>query len=447
MECLICCEKFNKSTHFKVTCNYCQYTNCRECFQKYLVDTTLDPHCMNCKKVFLHDFLAENCTSTFINKTLKTHREHVLFEREKALMPMSQNDVVLTRERCEHEKNIKKLLDEKESLNWRLRKLNTELTVARNDVYNIDRALSNEYPVNTEVKKFVRKCPMEDCRGFLSTQWKCGTCEVNICKNCNEVKDILHIECDPDKVKTMELINKDTKPCPKCGTMIFRVSGCSQIWCVDCHTAWDWNRGTIETGVVHNPHYYEFLRKQNNGVIPRNPGDVPCGGGLPYWGEISRRFLNPREYTIETQTITNFHQLVAHITHQEIRELNRTITMNNSANRKLRVQYLMNVLTENDFKAIIQQLEKKNNKSREYINIYQMLVDVSSDKFREIVSGTGVLTTEQLTEIIQYFDKLIEYFNENIANVGKRYKCVYPGIVRYKLYQNALKTNYRTIRN
>ena len=267
------------------------------------------------------------------------------------------------------------------------------------------------------------------------------------CKNCNEVKDILHIECDPDKVKTMELINKDTKPCPKCGTMIHKINGCDMMYCVDCNTPFSWKRGTIETGTIHNPHYYEFLRKQNNGVIPRNPGDVPCGGGLPYWGEISRRFLNPREYTIETQTITNFHQLVAHISHAEIRELNRTITMNNSANRKLRVQYLMNVLTENDFKAIIQQLEKKNNKSREYINIYQMLVDVSSDKFREIESGTGILTQEQLTEIIQYFDKLIEYFNENIANVGKRYKCVYPGIVTYKLYQNALKTNYRTIRN
>jgi hypothetical protein len=76
-----------------------------------------------------------------------------------------------------------------------------------------------------------------------------------------------------------------------------------------------------------------------------------------------------------------------------------------------------------------------------------MLVDVSSDKFREIAEQTGILTTEQLTEIIQYFDKLIDYFNENIANVGKRYKCVYPGIVAYKLYQNALKTNYRTIRN
>ena len=448
MDCQICCENFNKSNHCKVVCNYCQYTNCRECFQKYLVDTTLDPHCMNCKKVYLHEFLAENCTNVFINKTLKSHREHVLFDREKALMPMSQNDVVLTKERCEHEKNVRKLLNEKNEITIRLRRLNTEIIRTRGDMYTIDRILGSQYSGNTEVKKFVRKCPIDDCRGFLSTQWKCGTCEVNICKNCNEVKDILHIECDPDKVKTMELINKDTKPCPKCGTMIFKISGCDQMFCIDCHTSFSWSRGTIETGVIHNPHYYEFLRKQNNGVIPRNIGDVPCGGGgLPYFADINKRFLNPRVYTMETQIISNFHQLIAHITGQEIRELNRNITMNNSANRKLRVQYLLNILTEKDFKATIQQLEKKNNKSREYINIYQMLVDVASDKFREIEAGTGILTPEQLAEIIQYFDKLIEYFNENIANVGKRYKCVYPGIVAYRLYHNALKINHRTIRN
>jgi hypothetical protein len=215
---------------------------------------------MNCKKVYLHDFLAENCTSTFINKTLKNHRENVLFEREKALMPMSQNDVMLTKQRLNCEENISKLLDEKNELSRRLRKLNTDLTVTRTDMYNIDRALSNGYSENTEVKKFVRKCPMEDCRGFLSTHWKCGTCEVNICKNCNEVKDSFHIECDPDKVKTMELINKDTKPCPKCGTMIFKINGCDMMYCVDCNTPFSWKRGTIETGTIHNPHYYEYQK-------------------------------------------------------------------------------------------------------------------------------------------------------------------------------------------
>ena len=59
----------------------------------------------------------------------------------------------------------------------------------------------------------------------------------------------------------MEFLNKDTKPCPHCGTMIFKISGCSQIFCVDCHTAWDWNTSKIITGVIHNPHYYEFLNR------------------------------------------------------------------------------------------------------------------------------------------------------------------------------------------
>ena len=99
LECQICCEKFNKSTHYKVTCNYCEYSNCRSCFQKYLVDTTLDPHCMNCKKFFQHEFLSDNCTCLFINKTLKQHRENVLFEREKALLPSTQNDVLFEKEK------------------------------------------------------------------------------------------------------------------------------------------------------------------------------------------------------------------------------------------------------------------------------------------------------------------------------------------------------------
>ena len=30
--------------------------------------------------------------------------------------------------------------------------------------------------VNKQRNEFVRACPDENCRGFLSTQWKCGVC-------------------------------------------------------------------------------------------------------------------------------------------------------------------------------------------------------------------------------------------------------------------------------
>jgi hypothetical protein len=83
--CDICVEKFNKSTRLEIKCNYCDFSNCRNCFQKYLLETQ-DPYCMNCKKIFTRDFLIEHFSSVFMNKTIKSHRENLLFMREKTAL-------------------------------------------------------------------------------------------------------------------------------------------------------------------------------------------------------------------------------------------------------------------------------------------------------------------------------------------------------------------------
>jgi dolichol-phosphate mannosyltransferase len=85
-------------------------------------------------------------------------------------------------------------------------------------------------------------------------------------------KDVEHT-CDPGVKETVALIIKESKPCPKCGERISKIDGCDQMWCIDCHTAFSWATGQLVNGVVHNPHYYEFLRQQGNGVAPRNAGD------------------------------------------------------------------------------------------------------------------------------------------------------------------------------
>ncbi len=82
-----------------------------------------------------------------------------------------------------------------------------------------------------EKKTFVRKCPVTDCRGFLSSRWKCDLCKNYVCPDCNEIKNGDDHVCDPNAVETINLLKKDTKPCVKCGTMIFKISGCSQMWC------------------------------------------------------------------------------------------------------------------------------------------------------------------------------------------------------------------------
>ena len=34
-------------------------------------------------------------------------------------------------------------------------------------------------------RKFVRKCPSGDCKGFLDEEWYCGICTKKFCEKCN----------------------------------------------------------------------------------------------------------------------------------------------------------------------------------------------------------------------------------------------------------------------
>ena len=434
--CNICCENLNKSNRKDISCVFCNFVSCRTCFQKYISETSEDPHCMNCKKQFNNSFINDCCTNIFINTVLKKHRQNVLFDREKAMLPETQPYVVLEIKRKQCFSEIRKLEDQKVELNLNLLKLNNQI----NRIYtNMNQLTVNNFTDEgssssaEERKKFIRKCPILDCRGFLSTHWKCVSCETQICKRCNEEKkkDELDNEgyhnCIPENVASMELLNKDTKPCPSCGTMIFRISGCPMMFCVDCHTPWNWNSGLIETGTIHNPHYYEFIR--NGGNTSRNVGDIPCGG-LPDVYHL-RIVLNKFSFNTEiTKNLYSIHQCIIHIERVEItRNDADPITLN----RNLRVNYLMNVLSEDSFKSQLQLSERTRNKRTDFNNIFQMFVNVASDIFAQIyqelnkVYSVTQIELDFLNNNYTILVNLTNYFNENIKKIGKMYNCVYPG--------------------
>jgi DNA-directed RNA polymerase beta subunit len=515
---------------------------------------------MNCKKIFTREFLSTNCTDVFITKKLKIHRENILLDRQKCLLPETQPYVVIAKERIKIDNEINKIYDEQAKLRRLIENKNVLIRELNNKRRNIN---YSESP--SETKKFIRKCPIQDCRGFLSSRWKCEICENNICNKCNEQILDNHI-CDPSNIETMNLLNKDTKPCPKCGTMISKISGCfgrnteilmwngpvklvqdilvgdilvgddgnkrivqdittgidelyeiqqsngmnfvvnskhtlllkkenqlfkilaedflkmedknlyygykfndsrssikiiskgigeyfgfllddnhnfmlkdttiqkncDQMWCPDCHTAFSWNRGIIEKGQVHNPHFYEFQRRNNNGIIPRNPGDVPCGG-LPDIYELRRVF---HSYNLDNVTTINklflIHRIIVHIQHVELAFNDNDELIN----RNLRINFLMNKLSEKDFKQILQQNEKNKQKKNDFRNIYQMFVDVGSDIFRQIIINKSIINDQLII-----FDNLIEYFNESLRKISKVYKCVCPGISKEYILENNLKKN------
>ena len=135
-------------------------------------------------------------------------------------------------------------------------------------------------------------CPGQDCRGFLSTSYKCGVCEKYSCPKCvefiGEHEDIQFHQCDPDQLKTTELIREQTKPCPGCGERISKVEGCDQMWCTICKVAFSWRTGQRDTGRIHNPHFFEA--QQQLGLDVRNPGDQVCGG-LPFWWNMETKLV------------------------------------------------------------------------------------------------------------------------------------------------------------
>jgi hypothetical protein len=389
-------------------------------------------------------------TKKFINGDLKKHRETVLLDREKAMLPATQ-------EACEREKNVRGMRNETYEMNDRKRILQQELYALNiaireheNNIYRVRHNLARTNEDGNQRKQFVRKCPKESCKGFLSTQWKCGLCESHICKDCNEILDgpkEQHV-CDENAKATVAMLAKDTKPCPTCGTMIFRISGCSQMWCPDCHTTFCWNTGRIETGMVHNPHYYEWLRR-NGGQenVARNHGDYECGG-LPTIHSINALGVLKQEYVL----FTGIYRMLAHIQRVEI---NRYHVGNDAnVNEDLRINYMLNEMDEKTFAATLQKREKEKQKKTEYYQIYQMVFNTGAEYMRQVdrlleycfeADRTQVQQRyyravpmklkyhpeySELDKIVKTFDNLRSYANENFQKVGSRYKCKYPNIFR-----------------
>ena len=316
--CDICCEAFNRSTHESVSCMYgeCDFRACKTCMRQYLLGTKGEPHCMSCKKVWTKNFIVMKLNRSFADKTYTKHYTEILTEREISRLPdtmeaaeAAKRLITTAEEETEKaiiiEEKIKKITaidhvpkseqdrirrmfpkwNDNEVIEFHIRDKQRESklhrTLAHRHRQNSLRPQNIQDDKVVEKRKFIMPCPGQGCRGFLSSQYKCELCSTHTCPKCFEIigtdKNAAHT-CNEDNVKSAEMIKKETKPCPSCGTRISKISGCDQMWCVGCHQAFSWKTGKIETGTIHNPHFYEHKRNTNNGMIPRAPGDILCGG-------------------------------------------------------------------------------------------------------------------------------------------------------------------------
>jgi hypothetical protein len=403
---------------------------------------------MSCRKGWGRGTIVSAFTAKFVNSKLKKRREDLLFERERSLMPATQPFVEVEKKIryyrsliVECTTRISDFQKEQEVLSHvtpaemavragLFSELEGRLEKYR-QWYDIEKKISvvkceasyYEYCISiytrdgmavgvADRRQFVRACPYGGCKGFLSSAWKCGLCENWSCPECHEVKgpdkNVEHT-CDPNSVATAQLLSRDSRPCPKCASIIFKIDGCDQMFCTQCHTAFSWRRGTIETGRVHNPHYYEWMR--NHGGLAREPGDMPCGG-IPDWRDVNR--------VSHDRDIMTIHRMWTHVNYVV---LNRYRTDIINDNRDLRVKYMIKDISEDIFKAKLQQREKARHKKTEIRQVLEMWQAVTTDLFQALMQSRDVEGT------LAQFRILRDHVNDELRAISARFtKCAVPMI-------------------
>jgi len=414
--CQICDYSINKSVRKYIACQYCDFTACKTCCETYILNESI-VKCMrpDCGREWTRNYISSVFTASFINGKLKKHKEQVLFDSERALLPATQ-PIVERRIKIEETQHKRKEILKK------IKILQMQQHQFQNEIWRLH---INRTPI--ERAEFVKRCPDADCRGFLSTQWKCGLCQKWSCPQCHEIKgldrDALHT-CNPELVATVALLSADTKPCPSCHTQIFRVSGCDDMFCTNCHTGFNWRTGR-QQNTIHNPHYFEWLRR-NGDQIPRTPGDVPCRNELTnlVYTTIRRTLREKHSANPSSSSCGDFiEKLIRNALH--LRYVTITTYQQGGQfqrNEELRIMYMRNQITEEKFKVILQRDQKKSDKMREIHNVLDLLLTTITDiVFRFLDHLNSAHMGEFNQDILREINPIVDYANECLRDISETY--------------------------
>ncbi|NBP64136.1 MAG: hypothetical protein EBU66_05595 [Bacteroidetes bacterium] len=355
-------------------------------------------------------------------------------EEEKAIRDQIQT---LKKNRTAQDEKVTILMDENKELIDTYKSLTKRKNEAIHEYIRYRNMYDGIEGDNKQKRIFIMKCADEECRGFLSTSYKCGTCEKWTCPDCLVVigaeKDTTHI-CDPNTVESAKAIKAETRGCPKCATRIFKIDGCDQMWCVmeGCGTAFSWTTGQIVTGKVHNPHYYEWLRRTGGGSAPREAGDIPCGG-LPTVYEI----LNSLRGGLDTSAILlETHRNINELIHYRLAQY--PSRPDQLANKDIDVLYLTNKITAEEWEKQLEYAETKFNRKREIGEILQTLATASADILRSAIGMLHILDQDSLldesselysmymNDTLEHLEKLREFGNESLTQLSKREHMAVP---------------------
>jgi hypothetical protein len=253
-------------------------------------------------------------------------------------------------------------------------------------------------------------------------------------------------------------IREDTKPCPKCHERIFKIDGCDQMFCMArdeagrvCEAVWSWRTGEETPGViVHNPHAFALQRER--GYVPRNAGDVHCGGMpeihpilqlirhiMKIFPEEVRSSLGLQQFNSEVQTL--YRRLNEHVQY-EVPRYRNIVRRHPEVMRRNRISYILTSLSKEDFADLQYRTEKDYQKSLEMLHTLELISVCGIEMFQSLIQDTPSVVLyndcmqahpdytheliQNLRGKISNFHTVIDFCNEKLKEVSITYHSTVP---------------------
>lgn len=416
MSCSICFDDFNASKRKPICCPFdaCAKTACRSCYETFLCgDGVSVPKCMFCNTSFTHSQVQHlGFTKTFLTGDFAKHQQDILFAQEQAMLPAAQAAVA-------HDRLITSINEQIKDVNAQIK----QLMALKADLYRTKNQLMRQSPDQVEnVQQFIHRCADSECNGFVSSAWKCATCDKYTCAHCRELKscrdDDEHV-CNPDTVASVALLKKDTKPCPNCKVLVHKTEGCDQMFCTQCKRLWSWNTGKFETH-GHNPHYLQWMR--GNGGMPRELGDVLCGrevdtGFIQHLHQSIQPIASDlsNEQKVQLQQVV---RLISTIPHLRFDEAPRFQVDRVNMNLNARKAFVSNAMSLARFKQSIRRshlIALKNDDISQILHaVIQAATDISFRLLHDLNSRNLPYIIQSIPSFAIEFQNLLKYANNEL---------------------------------
>ena len=430
MSCNVCTEEFNKSARRKIVCSSCNYECCSKCLRRHLEVSTTAPRCMQCQRPWNHQYVNETFGASCVKRINDTKKE-LLYQEQKALFPHTQEYIRLTTEHNGQAEELKRLNDQMKEIKLQIATISQRQAVVgrqkrrieqdflrycnrtTRSYVTVDPETNEEVPV--ERVYHVRPCGKDDCKGFITNKGICGLCHTVYCTKCMVEKVDGHV-CDENDVLSVEQIKKDSKPCPHCSTMIYRIDGCADMFCVSCFTAFNWKTLRIDRNGNSNPLYYRWIRE---GTVPVSD-DALTGCDTIHIYNVMRS-VNYKNIAMKEMkdalalAMQSLHHTERAGSHFQMAASMPTRINFETATLQIRTKFMMNQSSEANFKTQLMRV----NKAMEYNNSIEQSLNLvrgyRGDMMRAIVSEDPrtFRPIHHLTEYVAFS----RYMNECITHL------------------------------